>query len=84
VTKKRSSEILADENRKIWENFPRSLKFFFWGERGKSETGWKCIIASEGLDAPGLWWSRIHTYYDVDLLQTFYKTIAKPCDVWCE
>src|SRR6218665_2006968 len=51
MTNKRSSEILADENRKIfgekvnWGNSPRVRKCFRkQGE--KSETGWKCIIDS--------------------------------------
>jgi len=53
----RLSEILADENRKILSEkvklgrFSMKSKFFF-GNRGKSETGGKCIIASEGMDAP--------------------------------
>src|SRR6218665_1504375 len=42
----RRPEILADENRKIAE----SEKFV--GNRGESETGGKCIIASEGMDVP--------------------------------
>jgi len=43
---------LADENRKIvWEKVKGkfSTKFeIFFGNRGKSETGRKCTIASEG------------------------------------
>jgi len=33
-----------------WENFPRVWKIL--GNRGKSETEEKCIIASEGMIAP--------------------------------
>src|SRR6218665_2894228 len=48
MTKKRSSEILADENGKFSR---KSQNFSKIG--GKSETGGKCIMASGGMDAPG-------------------------------
>ena len=60
MTKKRSSEILA-ENRKSfgkrsnWGNFPQSPKHFS-EIGGKSDTGGKCVIASEGMDSPGGIW----------------------------
>ena len=37
--------------RSNWGNFPRNPKLF--SETGGSETGGKCMIASEGMDAPG-------------------------------
>jgi len=53
MTKKRSSEILADEN----QNFSAKGRIFHrvkknFKNRGKSETGGKCIMVSGGMDAP--------------------------------
>ena len=57
MTKKRSSEILADENRENFrknvklENFPRSLRNVSKiGEEIRNRG--ECIIASEGMDTP--------------------------------
>ena len=56
MTKKRSSEISADENQEIFrekvkfKNF--SSKFENFSKMGESETGGKCIMVSEGMDAP--------------------------------
>jgi len=57
MTKKRSSEILADENREILlekvklGNFSTESEMFF-GNRGKIWNRGKCIIASEGDGRP--------------------------------
>ena len=58
MTKKRSSEILPDENGKSFQEKVKLGKFpteseIFSEIGGKSETERKCIIASEGMDAPG-------------------------------
>ena len=52
MTKKRSSEIFADENRTFFREgiSKRILKCF--ENREKSETEGKCIMVSEGMDAP--------------------------------
>src|SRR6218665_2666863 len=58
ITKKRSSDILADENREIFrerynlENFPESGKFSKIGG-GNLKQGGKCIMASGG-------WTPLH------------------------
>jgi len=48
---KRSSEIFAYINPKILSETESEI---FFENRGKSETGGKCIIASGGMDAPAL------------------------------
>ena len=58
MTKKRSSEILADESQEIVREKVKLLKIFRKSENfseigGKSETGGECIMVSGGLDAPG-------------------------------
>jgi len=59
MTKKKSSEILADENRKIFREKVKFGKFSTESENfseigKKSETEGKCIMASGGMDAPVL------------------------------
>src|SRR6218665_1893830 len=57
MTKKRSSEFLADENPKIFREtatFRKMFKFFLENRGGKSETGRKCIMASGGMDTPAM------------------------------
>ena len=58
ITKKGSSEILADENGKHFREKVKFEKLSTESENfskigGKSETGGKCIMVSEGMDAPG-------------------------------
>jgi len=55
MTKKRSSEILADENHEIFREKVKLRKFSTESEifskiGGKSKTGGKCIMVSEGMD----------------------------------
>ena len=56
MTKKRSSEISADENQEICLEKVKFLEFSSEFEHfskigGKSETGGKCIMVSGGMDA---------------------------------
>ena len=60
MIKKRSSEILADKNRKILLGKGQIGNVFhgvsnFFKTGWNSETGGKCIIASWGMDAPAHW-----------------------------
>ena len=71
---KRSSEILAGENRKffgkkvkMW-NFSTESEILFGNTRKISNRG-KCIIASGGMDAPGavwdnMWCGKVEFYRD--------------------
>jgi len=57
TTKKKSSEVLADENQEISQEKVKFLEFFSESENfskigGKSEIGGKCIMVSGGMDAP--------------------------------
>src|SRR6218665_3554724 len=59
MTKKRSSEILADENGKFFREKVKCYKFSKESKKnsktgGKSETGGKCIMVSGGMDAPAI------------------------------
>jgi len=67
LTKKRLSDILADENREIFREKIKFVKFSrvwkFFENRGKPETEEKCIMASGGwtpLEAY-LWCVRVQT-----------------------
>ena len=67
--KKKSSEILADENQEICRKKVKLRKFSSESENfsnigGKSETEGKCIMVSEGMDAPALTDIR-YDYYDL-------------------
>ena len=68
----RSSEILADENREICREKVKFLKFStvwkFFENRGETWNRGKCIMASEGMDAPDRGW------YNEDIIW--------PEDVW--
>jgi len=52
MTKRRSSEILADKTQKLNLNFFHRLWKMFWN-RGEFETGGKCIIGSGGWMVDG-------------------------------
>ena len=57
MTKKKSSEISADENQEIFREKVKLRKFSLESEnfskiRGKYETGGKCMMVSGGMDAP--------------------------------
>src|SRR6218665_1970217 len=70
MTKKRSSEILADEKSRNFSGkgkiFDRVRKFF--ENRGNLKQGGKCIVASGGMDAPG--WAGITTVCDSTVVVT--------------
>src|SRR6218665_953149 len=87
--KKRSSEIFADESQEIFREKVKLSKNFRKSENvceigGKSETGGKCIMVSEGDGRPCIrveMWSNFATdnrFLHVDLQQIEAKLIFEP------